>query len=64
MKVVNNKNFYAKINDRPNNKIFLFCFLMVAKIKRLRELSHIDEERAICALSQFNWNIEQALQNL
>lgn len=43
---------------------FLFCFLMVAKIKRLRELSHIDEERAICALSQFNWNIEQALQNL
>ena len=45
-------------------KFFLFCFLMVAKIKRLRELSHIDEERAICALSQFNWNIEQALQNL
>ncbi|KAH9423257.1 ubiquitin conjugating enzyme 4 [Dermatophagoides pteronyssinus] len=54
---------YYFATDRPLEKRKQFESYE-AKIKHLRELSHIDEERAICALSQFNWNIEQALQNL
>ncbi|KAF7491229.1 hypothetical protein SSS_02456 [Sarcoptes scabiei] len=35
-----------------------------AKIKMLQEINQIDEESAICALSQTNWDIEQAINNL
>ncbi|KPM09119.1 ubiquitin-conjugating enzyme E2Ka-like protein [Sarcoptes scabiei] len=36
----------------------------ISKIKMLQEINQIDEESAICALSQTNWDIEQAINNL